>query len=95
MSLHSKPTQKGGRRQDHDNTGLSMWMTGGGVRGGTVVGGWDEIGMRAIEQPDHLRDIHAMVLHPLGLDQDALSYLHQGRRERSTGSQGGVIRAIV
>ncbi len=84
-----------GKGRDHNNTGFSMWMAGGGVRGGTVVGATDEIGLRAVEDPHHLRDIHTTVLHQLGLDQNALSYLHQGRRERLTELQGEVIRAIV
>jgi Protein of unknown function (DUF1501) len=84
-----------GKGRDHNNTGFSMWMAGGGVRGGVVAGATDEIGLRAIEDPHHLRDIHTTVLHQLGLDQNALSYLHQGRRERLTELQGEVIRAIV
>jgi hypothetical protein len=84
-----------GKGRDHNNTGFSMWMAGGGVRGGTVVGSTDEIGLRAVEDPHHLRDIHTTVLHQLGFDQNALSYLHQGRRERLTELQGTVIRAIV
>ena len=72
-----------------------MWMAGGGVRGGTVVGATDEIGLRAVEEPHHLRDIHTTVLHQLGLEQNALSYLHQGRRERLTEIQGQVIKGIV
>jgi hypothetical protein len=84
-----------GKGRDHNNTGFTMWMAGGGVRGGTVAGATDEIGLRAIEEPHHLRDIHTTVLHQLGLDQNALSYLHQGRRERLTELQGEVIRAIV
>lgn len=84
-----------GKGRDHNNTGFSMWMAGGGVRGGRVVGSTDEIGLRAVEDPHHLRDIHTTVLHQLGLDQNALSYLHQGRRERLTELQGTVIRSIV
>jgi hypothetical protein len=84
-----------GKGRDHNNTGFTMWMAGGGVRGGTVAGATDEIGLRAIQDPHHLRDIHTTVLHQLGLDQNALSYLHQGRRERLTELQGEVIRAIV
>jgi hypothetical protein len=84
-----------GKGRDHNNTGFTMWMAGGGVRGGSVVGATDEIGLRAIEEPHHLRDIHTTVLHQLGLEQNALSYLHQGRRERLTEVQGEVIRSIV
>ena len=89
------PEAEGGKGRDHNNTGFSMWMAGGGVGGGTVAGATDDIGLRAVEEPHHLRDIHATVLHQLGLDQNALSYLHQGRRERLTELQGEVIRAIV
>jgi len=84
-----------GKGRDHNNTGFTMWMAGGGVRGGTVAGATDEIGLRAIEEPHHLRDIHTTVLYQMGLDQNALSYLHQGRRERLTEIQGEVIRRIV
>jgi len=84
-----------GKGRDHNNTGFTMWMAGGGVRGGTVAGATDEIGLRAVKEPHHLRDIHTTVLYQMGLDQNALSYLHQGRRERLTEIQGEVIRAIV
>jgi uncharacterized protein (DUF1501 family) len=89
------PEAQGGKGRDHNNTGFTMWMAGGGVRGGTVTGATDEIGLRATEEPHHLRDIHTTVLYQLGLDQNALSYLHQGRRERLTEIQGEVIRSIV
>jgi hypothetical protein len=89
------PEAEGGKGRDHNNTGFTMWMAGGGVRGGTVVGATDEIGLRAIDEPHHLRDIHTTVLAQLGLEQNALSYLHQGRRERLTEIQGQVIKGIV
>jgi uncharacterized protein (DUF1501 family) len=89
------PEAQGGKGRDHNNTGFTMWMAGGGVRGGSVTGATDEIGLRATEDPHHLRDIHTTVLYQLGLDQNALSYLHQGRRERLTEIQGEVIRNIV
>jgi hypothetical protein len=89
------PEAENGKGRDHNNTGFSMWMAGGGVKGGTVVGATDEIGLRAVDEPHHLRDVHCTVLNQLGLDQNALSYLHQGRRERLTEIQGEVIRSIV
>ncbi len=89
------PEGQAGKGRDHNNTGFTMWMAGGGVRGGTVAGATDDIGLKAVEDPHHLRDIHTTVLHQLGLEQNALSYLHQGRRERLTEIQGGVIKAIV
>ena len=89
------PEAQGGKGRDHNNTGFTMWMAGGGVKGGTVAGATDEIGLRAVQDPHHLRDVHTTVLHQLGLEQNALSYLHQGRRERLTEIQGEVIKEIV
>ena len=88
--------KKDGRAgRDHHNLGFTMWMAGGGVRGGQVVGATDAIGLRAIEQPYHFRDIHTTILHQLGLDQDKLSYPHLGRNERLTQVHGRVISEIV
>lgn len=89
------PEAQGGKGRDHHNYGFTMWMAGGGIKGGQVVGATDDIGLKAIEQPYHFRDIHTTILHQLGLNQDALSYLHQGRKERLTEVQGSVIKEIV
>ena len=72
-----------------------MWMAGGGIKGGQTVGATDAIGLRAIEKPYHFRDIHTTMLHQLGLNQDDLSYLHMGRKERLTQVHGRVIPEIV
>jgi hypothetical protein len=72
-----------------------MWMAGGGIKGGQVVGATDAIGLRAVDNPMHFRDIHTTMLHQLGLDQDQLSYLHLGRKERLTQVHGSVIKQIV
>ena len=72
-----------------------MWMAGGGVKGGTVVGATDAIGLKAIEKPYHFRDIHTTVLNQMGLNQHALSYMHLGRKERLTEIEGMVIKEIV
>jgi hypothetical protein len=89
------PEAQGGRGRDHHNLGFTVWLAGGGVRGGTLVGATDDIGLRAVERPYHFRDLHTTILHQLGLDQDELSYLHQGRKERLTEVQGEVISEIV
>ncbi|MCX6609001.1 MAG: DUF1501 domain-containing protein [Acidobacteria bacterium] len=89
------PEAQGGKGRDHNNTGFTMWMAGGGVKGGVAEGTTDEVGLYAVERPHHLRNIHTTILHQLGLDQDALNYLHQGRRERLTEIQGEVIKGIV
>lgn len=84
-----------GKGRDHHNLGFSMFMAGGGIKGGTVVGATDDIGLRAVESPHHFRDIHATMLHQLGLDQHKLTYRHQGRDERLTFLEGNVIKEIV
>ena len=89
------PEAQGGKGRDHHNLGFSMWMAGGGVQGGRVVGATDAIGLQAIESRYHFRDIHTTILHLLGLDQDLLTYLHLGRNERLTQLRGKLISEIV
>ncbi len=84
-----------GKGRDHHNLGFSMWMAGGGIKGGQIVGATDAIGLRAVESPYHIRDVHTTILNQLGLNQDALSFMHQGRRERLTEIHGEVIQQIV
>ena len=81
--------------RDHSPTGFTWWMAGGGIKGGTVVGKTDELGIHAVEDRIHFRDLHATILHQLGLDQNQLTYLHLGREERLTELQGTVIEKIV
>lgn len=89
------PEAQSGNGRDHHNLGFTMWMAGGGVRGGTIVGATDPIGLHAVEQPHHFRDIHATILHQLGLDQHRLTYPHLGRDERLTFIEGHVIEEII
>lgn len=89
------PESQGSKGRDHHNLGFTMVMAGGGVKGGIVHGATDDIGLRAIEKPVHFRDIHTTILNQLGLDQEALSYLHLGREERLTEVLGKVITDIV
>jgi uncharacterized protein (DUF1501 family) len=72
----------GGR--DHNPYGFSMWMAGGGVKGGRVIGSTDEIGFKAVEEPLHFHDVHATILALLGLDHTRLTYFFQGRNFRLT-----------
>jgi hypothetical protein len=72
-----------------------MWMAGGGVKGGRVVGATDAIGLRAVEKPCHFRDVHATILHQLGLEQEQLTFLHLGRHERLTLEKGKLIRDLL
>jgi hypothetical protein len=89
------PEAEGGKGRDHHNLGFTMWMAGGGVKGGTVIGATDDIGFKAVEQPHHIRDVHTTILHQLGLSQEELSYPHLGRKERLTEVLGEVIPGIV
>jgi membrane-anchored protein YejM (alkaline phosphatase superfamily) len=89
------PESQGSKGRDHHNLGFTMVLAGGGIKGGQVYGATDEIGLRAVEKPVHFRDLHTTILHQLGLDQEALSYLHQGREERLTEVLGNVITELV
>lgn len=89
------PEAQDGSGRDHHALGFTMWMAGGGVKGGQVVGATDEIGLKATESPYHFRDIHTTILHLMGLEQEALNYMHQGRKERLTEILGKVIEEIV
>jgi hypothetical protein len=89
------PEAQTGKGRDHHNLGFTMWMAGGGIKGGQVIGSTDDIGLRALREPYHFRDIHTTILHQLGLDQDDLSYPHLGRNERLTLVHGQVIQSII
>jgi len=89
------PEAQDGKGRDHHNLGFTMWMAGGGIQGGRVAGATDEIGLRAIENPYHFRDIHTTILHQLGLDQHQLTYPHLGREERLTFLEGQVLEEIL
>ncbi len=94
-SPEAEVRKSGPAGRDHHNLGFTMWMAGGGVRGGQVVGATDAIGLRAVEQPYHFRDVHTTILNQLGLDQNRLTYPHLGRNERLTQIHGKVIEEIV
>jgi hypothetical protein len=79
----SEGVDKPGR--DHDWYGFSMWLAGAGVKGGQGIGATDEVGFAAVEDPYHVRDMHATILHLMGLDHRLLTYFHQGLDQRLTG----------
>jgi hypothetical protein len=89
------PEAEGGTGRDHHNLGFTMWLAGGGVKGGQAVGATDDIGLRVVESPYHIRDVHTTILHQLGLDQEKLTFPHLGRRERLTLVEGKVIESII
>ena len=88
------PFNEKGDGRDHNPWGFTMWMAGGGVKGGQTIGATDEIGIRAVERRAHVHDLHATILHALGLDHVRLTYLHNGRAERPTIVSGTVVKEI-
>jgi hypothetical protein len=80
--------------RDHSPSGYSMWLAGGGVKGGRVIGATDAVGYSAVERPIHPNDLHATVLHALGLNQHRLYYLHNNRKEKVTVNGGEVIDEV-
>ena len=85
------PMSEGSDGRDHNPHGFCMWLAGGGVKGGTVIGATDAVGLRAAEEKTHVHDIHATILHLLGIDHTRLTYRHQGRNQRLTDVSGTVI----
>ena len=81
--------------RDHNPHGFTTWLAGGGVKGGVAVGRTDDFGHRAVEAPCHVNDWHATILHLLGLDHRALTYLHGGREKRLTDSGGRIVSAVL
>jgi hypothetical protein len=71
--------------RDHDWHGFSMWLAGAGVKGGQAIGATDELGFKAVEDRCHVSDLHATILHLMGIDHTRLSYPHQGLNQRLTG----------
>jgi hypothetical protein len=89
------PYAQGYDGRDHNNRGYSLWMAGGGVRGGLAYGATDEIGHKAVENPVHIHDWHATILHLLGLDHTKLTFDYGGRNFRLTNVSGNVVTGIV
>ena len=81
--------------RDHNKEAMVMWFAGGGVKGGTVVGNTDEMGIKAAENVYHLHDLHATILHLMGLDDMRLTYYHAGRFKRLTDLGGRVMKEIL
>jgi hypothetical protein len=81
--------------RDHNHYGFSVWLAGGGIKGGTVYGATDEFGFKAVEHRASVHDLHATMLHLLGFDHEHLTYRHAGRDFRLTDVHGEVMNAIV
>jgi len=89
----SGTTSKLGR--DHNHYGFSVWMAGGGIKGGTVHGRTDEFGFAAVEDPVSVHDLHATILHLMGLDHERLTYRYSGRDFRLTDVEGKIVKEIL
>jgi uncharacterized protein (DUF1501 family) len=81
--------------RDHNNHGFTVWMAGGGVKGGYVHGATDEFGFAAAENPVHVHDLHATILRLLGFDHEKLTYRYAGRDFRLTDVHGKVVEDII
>jgi len=89
------PMSEQGKGRDHNPWGYSVWLAGAKVRGGFAYGATDPFGLRAAEDKVHVHDLHATILHLLGLDHEDLTYLHNGRDERLTDVAGQVVTEIL
>ncbi|MFP6866731.1 MAG: DUF1501 domain-containing protein, partial [Roseibacillus sp.] len=81
--------------RDHNATGFSFWMAGGGVKGGMSYGATDDFGLTAVENRVHVHDMHATILHLMGLDHEKLTYRYSGRDYRLTDVHGHVLKDII
>ena len=81
--------------RDHHARGFTTWLAGGGIKGGLVHGATDELGYTAVEDPVHVHDLHATILHLLGIDHEKLTYRHSSRNYRLTDVHGNVIKGIL
>ena len=81
--------------RDHNHWGFSLWMAGGGIKGGTVHGSTDEFGFKAVENPVSIHDLHATILHLLGIDHERFTYRHAGRDFRLTDVNGNIVQEVI
>jgi hypothetical protein len=88
------PTAETANGRDHNQEGFTMWLAGGGVKGGFRYGSTDDYGYYAAENKVHIHDLHATMLHLLGLDHERLTYRHAGRDFRLTDVEGNVVREL-
>ena len=84
-----------GKGRDHNPNAFTMWMAGGGIKGGAHYGASDEFGYKAVENRVHVNDLHATILHLLGIDHERLTYFFNGRDFRLTDVAGKVINEIL
>jgi uncharacterized protein (DUF1501 family) len=88
------PMSEKGDGRDHNPYGFSVWMAGGGIKGGQIVGATDDFGMHAVERKVHIHSLHATILAAIGIDHSEMTYKLQGRSERATMNEGEVITEV-
>ena len=93
--VQSNDPSEGGEGRDHHPSAFSMWMAGGGIKSGQVVGRTDDLGLRIVEDKIHIHDLHATILHCLGLDHERLTFRHMGRDFRLTDVAGEVVHKLL
>ena len=86
---------QGAKGRDHHNTGFTVWLAGGGVKGGYIHGATDEVGEFAVEKRMGVHDLHATILHLMGLDHKQLTYRYSGRDFRLTDVHGEVVHDVI
>ena len=89
------PTAQGARGRNHHATGFSIWLAGGGIKGGMVYGQTDEMGMHAVQDRTSVHDLHATILHLAGIDHERLTYRYSGRDFRLTDVHGEIAHKII
>lgn len=89
------PVSEGAQGRDHTPQGFLVWLAGAGVKGGTLYGETDELGYKAVFNPVTVNDLHAAILHLLGLDHEQLTYTHNGQRFLLTDVAGTVLHPIL
>jgi hypothetical protein len=87
--------EKNGTGRDHNPTGFSVWLAGGGIKPGLIYGATDELGHFAVEDKVHMHDLHATILHLLGMNHEKLTFRHEGRDYRLTDVHGHVVKDII
>ena len=89
------PVSEAGTGRDHNPYGFTVWMAGGGIRGGVAHGATDEFGFRAVENRVNIHDLHATLLHQMGIDHEQLTYRFSGRDYRLTDVHGRVMHELI
>jgi hypothetical protein len=89
------PADQKTKGRDHNPKAMTVWFAGGGISGGSIVGATNELGFKAVEDVYHIRDVHATILHLMGLNDMRLTYYHAGRNRRLTDTGGRVIKPIL